>query len=172
VIRASLDTCVFDWILDQPRGPELLDRLQAGDVEVAVFPEVSKELHDVPETKADRRGRLLAILKLFLPVRPTRIPLAGLARAGAMRVATRAAAALRQELRHMGFRKLDSLHLINAHLERCSVFLTTDKEDILRRKAVLEARLGLQILSPQEFLDRYPPSEQAQGQRTCRITMQ
>ena len=49
-MKAFLDTCVFDWIVDSPRGQQLLDTLKAGVIEPTVFSEVSKEIHDVPET--------------------------------------------------------------------------------------------------------------------------
>lgn len=153
-MRVFLDTCVFDWIVDEARGKELLARLTDPATEVVVFPEVSKELHDIPEAKAERRRRLLELLERFLPVRPTHIPVMGLARVGASRRATAEATSLREELRAKGFRKLDSLHLINAHLERCDLFITNDKEDLLRRRSALEARLGFQILTPQELLAR------------------
>ena len=116
---------------------------------------VSKELHAIPAIKAERRKSLLDLLGRFLPVRPTRIPILGLARLGAAVIATPHATALRAELKRMGFRKLDAAHLINAHLARCQVFVTNDKEDMLRegRKEALERLLGLQILTPAEVLD-------------------
>lgn len=153
-MKVFLDTCVFDWILDHPRGPELFGFLTSGRLEAVVCPEVSKELETTPQAKAERRKRLLTTLNGLLPVRPTHIPVAGLGRSGAIISASPRAVELRDKLKEMGFRKLDALHLINAHIERCDLFVTTDKEDIIRRKAILEQLLEFKILQPDELLDR------------------
>jgi predicted nucleic acid-binding protein len=153
-MKIFLDTCVFDWIIDNTRGQELLDKIKAGVVEPIVFSEVSKEIHDVPEAKAQRREQLLALLRPFFPVRPTHVAVAGLARSGAARSAPVRAEGLREELKTLGLHKLDVIHLMNAHFERCPVFVTLDKEDILRRKDVLQRLLGLEILTPEQLLVR------------------
>jgi len=41
---------------------------------------------------------------------------------------------------------------MNAHFERCPVFVTLDKKDILKRKDILERFLGLEILTPEQLL--------------------
>ena len=153
-MKVFLDTCVFDWIIDNTRGQELLDEIKAGVIEPTVFPEVSKEIQDVPETKAQRREELLATLRPFFPVRPTHVAVSGLARSGVARSAPVRAEGLREELKALGLRKLDVIHLMNAHFDRCPVFVTLDKEDILRRKGVLERLLGLEILTPEQILVR------------------
>lgn len=86
-MKVFLDTNVFDWFIDDPRGRSLLLRFQDGDVQGVVFPEVSKEIYDIPESKAQRREALLEVLRPFFPVHPTLVPVAGLARAGAARLA-------------------------------------------------------------------------------------
>jgi hypothetical protein len=159
-MKAFLDTCVFDWIVDNPRGQELLDKIEAGVVETRVCPEVSKEIHDVPDAKARRREQLLAVLRPFFPVRPTHVPVAGLARSGAALSAPARAEVLRKELKAIGLRKLDVIHLMNAHFERCPIFLTLDKRDIIRRKQVLEPLLGFEVFRPEELLARLATTRQ------------
>ena len=79
---------------------------------------------------------------------------AGLARSGAARSAPARAEGLREELKALRLHKLDVIHLMNAHFQRCPVFVTLDKEDILRRKDILERLLGLEILTPDQILVR------------------
>ena len=153
-MKLFLDSCVIDWLADDPRGPALFEKFQTGELQGAIFPEVAKELNDIPAEKADRRAKLMTVLRPLLPVQLSLVPVSGLERSGACRTAPTGASELREELKKLGIRKLDVLHLMNAHSARCQVFLTTDQEDILRRKNVLERRLGFEILRPSEFLDR------------------
>jgi hypothetical protein len=156
--KIFLDTCVFDWFIDDLRGATLLAQFQTGKLQAVVFPEVSKEIHDIPERKADRRERLMAILRPFFPLQRTLVPVSGLARSGAAVSARRGAVELREKLRAVGFRKLDIIHLMNAHYSECRIFLTNDREDIIRRKALLEPWLGFEVLRPSELLDRLETS--------------
>ena len=151
-LRAFLDTCVINWFLDAPEGPALLAEFIDGTVRGVVSPEVSEEICATPDD--GRRGRLKAIPQVFFPVSPTLVPVANLARSGVARSAPAGADALRDELKSIGFRKLDILHLINAHYSKCDLFITKDKEDILKisRKAVLETRLAFRILHPADLL--------------------
>jgi predicted nucleic acid-binding protein len=155
-VRVFLDTCVFDWFLTDPNGPKLYAFIRSGVIEGFVFPEVATELYKVPDAKAEKRERLLALLRPLLPVRLTYVPTLGVMRLGTARAdAPAGAAALREQLkRTFRFRKPDVVHLMNAHYAKCDVFLTNDREDILKRRPALEALLGIAILTPTELYER------------------
>lgn len=151
-MRVFIDTNVFDWIVDDPDGPRLHALLQGLTSQCVVCPEVARELHAIPDSKAPRRELLLTVLASFQPLSPTRVPVMGLARVGAAIQAPPDAIHRRAELVALGLRKLDVIHLLNAHYHQCQVFLTSDREDILKRRDTLEELLSLRPVRPAEFI--------------------
>jgi hypothetical protein len=112
------------------------------------------EVHRIPDEKAAKRERLQALLAAnFLPLAPTHVPIAGIARMGLARIATREVMELREQLKAHGIEGLDANHLINASREHCSLFVTLDK-GILNKQSHIGRILGLECLGPEEVLGR------------------
>jgi hypothetical protein len=164
-VKCFLDTNVLDWILEHPRGEDLLRLLELGIVSGVTAADNAYEISRIPLEKADKKERLRALLLGRLtPVALTRVPIAGIARMGAARVATDQVMELRDQLKAFGIAGLDSNHLINAEYEGCEYFLTEDAR--LRKKAGrAQALLAVRCLSPEEFLDG-----QGQGEPGPEIT--
>jgi predicted nucleic acid-binding protein len=152
-MRVFLDTCILNRIADdRDNCRDLLPLISAKRITPVVAAEISTEIH---ATKyPERLETLLAVLRPFFPVTPTNVPVAGIARSGAMRSAPKDAEELRAKLLKLGFTGWDVLHLMNAHYERCNVFLTTDNDTILEHRDKLAGVLTPAILSPQELFGR------------------
>jgi hypothetical protein len=108
-VKVFFDTCVLNWMVDNPRGRELRNAITAGRIALVLTPEVSQEIHDT--TNSERLETLLTELRPLLPVSPTRVPMArrdidpktgrttkGLARAGVMLAALRRTDVLEKRL--------------------------------------------------------------------------
>ena len=153
-VKCCLDTNVLDWIVDNVHGNELLDLIDRGIVSAIVAADNGYEVHRIPDGKREQRERLQALLKTkFLPMAPTHVPIAGIARAGLARIATPYVMSLRELLHSAGIVGLDSNHLINASRESREIFVTLDKR-ILRKGAEVRRVLGVECLEPGELLER------------------
>src|SRR5262245_9618559 len=98
-MKVFLDTCAFNWIVDDGRGPELLAVLRSKRVDLYLPPEIASEIHKTPDAK--RREELLEVLRPFGPLQPTRVPISGIMRSGLAIAAPSNADALRQQLKRM-----------------------------------------------------------------------
>ena len=128
--------------------------------------DVVAEIASTPFTKGDRRLRLLSIVfgGVLRPV-PTRIPIiGGRPPAGSTPMRRRSmiwsipappqATALLENLRRLGIKKLDAVHLIEAELAGGVTFVTTDKEDLLRKREKIKTHIRVEVMSPEEVLRR------------------
>ena len=88
-MKIYLDANVFDWIVDSPGDTDLLGLIESGLLTAVVAADTAHEIHRIPAGKDEKRVRLQAVLMShFVPVAPTHVPIAGIARAGLMRAAT------------------------------------------------------------------------------------
>jgi hypothetical protein len=153
-VKGYLDANVFDWIVDSPGGTALLSLIEAGVLTPVVAADTAHELHRIPAGKDERRVRLQTLLMShFVPVAPTHVPIAGIARAGLARISTPYVMGLRDRLKDAGIVGLDSNHLINAAREGCTQFISLDK-GLLRKAVVIIQILGLECTEPGEIVRR------------------
>jgi hypothetical protein len=158
-MKCCFDTNVLDWILDNPRGGELMDAVERNVVSAIVAADNAYEVHRIPDAKADRRERLQTLLAAnFFPLAPTHIPIMGIARLGLARLATPHVMALREQLGAHRIEGLDANHLINASREHCTLFVTLDK-GILNKHEHIGRILGLECQTPEELLARVTGSK-------------
>ncbi|MGE0455800.1 MAG: hypothetical protein AB7O37_18955 [Vicinamibacteria bacterium] len=155
---------MLDWIVDDPLGSQLMDLVERRVVCAIVAADNAHEVHRIPDGKVARRERLQALLKAnFIPLAPTHVPIAGIARAGLARIATPYVMSLRDQLRQqVGIEGLDSNHLINASREGCDLFLTLDKA-ILRKRHAIQRILSIECLEPGDLLQRLHASRSDRG---------
>jgi hypothetical protein len=153
-MKCALDTNILDWIVDDIHGPELLNLVERHVVSAIVAADNAYEVHRISDGKGTRRDRLDILLQShFSPLATTHVPLAGIARAGLARIATTHVMRLRAELAKVGIKGLDSIHLINASLEGCDMFVTCDK-GILKKRGVIRRLLGVECVDPTDLLRR------------------
>jgi hypothetical protein len=82
-VKCCIDTNVLDWVVDNPRGHEILDLLECGALSAIVAADNGYEVHRIPDGRRKQRDPLQALLKAnFFPLAPTHVPIAGIARAG------------------------------------------------------------------------------------------
>jgi len=135
-----------------------MDLIERHAVSAIVAADNAHEVHRIPDEKAARRERLQALLKAnFIPLAPTHVPIAGIARVGLARIATPHVMNLREQLKEVGIDGLDSNHLINASREGCQLFLTLDK-GILRKRDAIQRILSLECLEPGALVQRLQTS--------------
>ena len=151
-IKCGLDSNALDWIVDDPRGIELMDQIESGAILAIVAADNAHEVHRIPDSKAEKRERLQALLKSsFRPLAPTHIPISGIARAGLARIATPEVMELRRQLETIGVAGLDANHLINTSREGCEVFVTLDG-GILRKRDQILRLLRVKCVQPNDPL--------------------
>ena len=148
ISKVFFDGNVFDWFLDTAQVEALTWLVER--MHVITSPEVAFEIRNTPAL--DRRADLEALLALCFPLVPTRLPRAGMARAGLARMATPAGEALHTKLAALqGVNKLDPTHLLNCAAEHCDVFVTGDRRT-LNKTEMLETLCGFSVRHPEAFL--------------------
>ena len=159
-----LDACAMDWLLDDPRSVDFLALIKAGRLQAFVSGDVVAEIASTPFTKWDRRLRLLGIVfGGVLRLAPTRIPMvSGRPPLGSATIRRRSmiwsilspprATALLSNLRRLGIKKLDAVHLIEAELAGAAAFVTTDMEDLLQKRTKIRTYTRVEVMSPEEVL--------------------
>ena len=161
-MKVMLDGCAIDWLLDNPSSADFLTCIQAGTLDAFVSADVLIEVNCTPLKKGDRRQRLLGIAFSKLKIAPTAIPLVGRRRTSAKTplrprkkalsiVALPSAVAMHSNLLSLGIKKLDGVHLVEASLANAA-FITTDKDDLLRKRSEIKKCCGVECLSPEELL--------------------
>jgi hypothetical protein len=153
-VKCFFDTNALDWLVDDPDSEALADYVQRGTIVIITAADNVHEVQRIPEARRERRERLYALLgSHFMPIAPTHLPIAGIARAGAARIATSGVMALDHQLKGIGIDGLDANHLINAYKEQCRLFVTLDK-GILKKSAELAELVQLECLEPSALLRR------------------
>jgi hypothetical protein len=144
--RVALDTNVLDWLLEPANLATLLELQNQEMLEPVVTAEVAYEINRMPDNKAAKREALQGLIREhFKPVRPTFVPIAGLARAGLAFIATPQTEAFLTTVRQRGLRKL---HVTNAHFHRCAAFLTLDGR-LLKKQGAIRDLTFLKLERPE-----------------------
>lgn len=155
-MQIGLDACVIDWLLESPRAPEFLEVVRQGKVTVWLSGDVVTEVHRAQDLP--KRHRLLMLLftnfRKFLPTeayvierdRGNRRKLTGI-------LGTPRAMALQRTLSAIGVKKSEAVHIVDAYLGGCSVFVTLDRRDILRRRHAIKQRIQIDVVDRDELLD-------------------
>ena len=144
---------VLDWLVANPDQLAVLLRLQQHRViDPIVTAEVVHEIRRIPPNKETwRRALQDLIASHFVPVKPTVVPIAGIARAGLMVAATPRTIAFLHAMRALGLKRLDALHVTNAHFHDCAAFLTFDKH-LLRKQEAISGETDLRLQVPQSWI--------------------
>jgi hypothetical protein len=168
-MKVYLDACAIDWLLDDSRSADFLALIRKRRLKAFVSGDVVAEIASTPFTKGDRRLKLLGIVfGGVLRLMPTQIPiLGGRQQSGSAPMRRRSmiwsipapprATTLLAHLRHLGIRKLDAVHLIEAELSGATAFVTTDTNNLLRRRAKIRTVIRVDVMPPEEVLHRLKP---------------
>jgi predicted nucleic acid-binding protein len=147
--RVALDANVLDWLLEPNNLSMLLELRERGSLEPIVTAEVAHEIDRMKGEKTEKKAALKQmIVDHFKPVKPTWIPIAGLVRSGLAYIATPRTQGFLAEIRAHGLRKLDALHVTNAHFHQCVAFLTLD-ERLLKKQSRIKSLTALKLERPE-----------------------
>ena len=135
--RVALDANVLDWLLEPAHLNALLGLRNRQLLDPIVTAEVAHEIQRMPDKKAARRQALQELISShFKPVKPTFVPIMGLARLGLAYIATPRTQEFLTAVRERGLRRLDALHVTNAHFHECVAFLTRDRRLLKKQEAI------------------------------------
>ena len=136
------DTCCLNRPYDDQSQPRIqleagavlaiLQRITSGEVQLANSSVLQFEIHRIAD-QTRRNGILhfLSYASSFQPLTPA-IEQRGI------------------ELNHLGFKRLDALHLAAAEALKVDVLLTTD-DQLLRRAVQYSSHLTISVLNPVQF---------------------